>query len=145
MLTTAMDNLDLISSHLSRIRDLTEQAANGTYGEDSLKAIQSEVDARISEINRIISNTEYNKINLFEGNSSSSGVTGSFINEVVQLSDEEALAQGYTLIKTADELQQIESNLSGKYILMNDIDLSGYDWTPLGIAGFSDSSQSFMG
>ena len=45
MLTTAMDNLDLISSHLSRIRDLTEQAANGTYGEDSLKAIQSEVDA----------------------------------------------------------------------------------------------------
>lgn len=147
MLTTAMDNLDLISSHLSRIRDLTEQAANGTYGEASLKAIQSEVDARISEINRIISNTEYNKINLFEGDSSSSssGVTGTFINEVVQLSEEEALAQGYTLIKTADELQQIESNLSGKYILMNDIDLSGYDWTPLGLAGIDDPSQGFTG
>ena len=144
MLTTAMDNLDLISSHLSRIRDLTEQAANGTYGEASLKAIQSEVDARVSEINRIISNTEYNKIKLFEGDSSS-GVTGSFINEVVQLSEEEALAHGYTLIKTADELQQIESNLSGKYILMNDIDLSGYDWTPLGISAMDGSSQGFTG
>lgn len=148
MLTTAMDNLDLISSHLSRIRDLTEQAANGTYGEDSLKAIQSEVDARTSEINRIISNTEYNNIKLFEGDSSSSssGVTGTFINEVVQLSEDEAIAQGYTLIKTADELQQIESNLSGKYILMNDIDLSGYDWTPLGLGGFYvDDSQGFTG
>ena len=39
MMTSAMDNLDLISSHLSRMRDLAEQAANGTYGEDSLKAI----------------------------------------------------------------------------------------------------------
>ena len=35
MMTSAMDNLDLISSHLSRMRDLAEQAANGTYGEDS--------------------------------------------------------------------------------------------------------------
>ena len=84
---------------------------------------------------------------MFEGDSSSSssGVTGSFINEVVQLSEDEALAQGYTLIKTADELQQIESNLSGKYILMNDIDLSGYDWTPLGLAGADDPSQGFTG
>ena len=60
MMTSAMDNLDLISSHLSRMRDLAEQAANGTYGEDSLKAIQSEINARLEECLRIIENSEYN-------------------------------------------------------------------------------------
>ena len=58
MLTTAQDSLDLITSHYQRMRDLAEQAANGTYGEDSLKAIQSEIDARKAEIERIVANTE---------------------------------------------------------------------------------------
>ena len=59
MLTTATDSLELVSSHLSRIRDLAEQAANGTYGDDSLNAIQQEVNSRTAEINRIMANTEY--------------------------------------------------------------------------------------
>lgn len=35
-------------------------------------------------------------------------------------------------IYTAQDLQNIENNLSGKYKLMNDIDLSGIDWVALG-------------
>ena len=66
MLTTAQDSLDLITSHYQRMRDLAEQAANGTYGADSLKAIQSEIDARKAEIERIVANTEYNGIKLFD-------------------------------------------------------------------------------
>ena len=66
MLTTAGDSLSLISNHLSRIRDLTEQAANGTYGASSLSAIQSEINARLAECARIHSNTEYNGIKLFD-------------------------------------------------------------------------------
>ena len=61
-----------------------------------------------------------------------SGVTGAFIEEVDQLTEEEALAQGYTIVKTVDDLQNMQNNLSGKYILMNDIDLAGFDWTPVG-------------
>ncbi len=132
MLTTAEDSLSLISDHLSRIRDLTEQAANGTYGQDSLNAIQSEITARLAECDRIVSNTEYNGIKLFgEGASSTTG-GGEFIQQIDPLTEEEALAQGYTIIKTADELQAINNNLSGKYILMSDIDLSGIDWDPIG-------------
>ena len=41
------DNYALISSHVQRVRDLTEQAANGTYGEQSKKAIESEIKARL--------------------------------------------------------------------------------------------------
>ena len=48
------------------------------------------------------------------------------------MTEDEAIAQGYTIITTADELQAMQYDLSGKYILMNDIDLSGYEWTPVG-------------
>ena len=130
MMTSAMDNLDLISSHLSRIRNLAEQAANGTYSGEALRAIQSEVDGRLAEGQRIIQNSNYNGIQLFQAPEKES--ESKFIKEVVRLSEEEALAQGYTLIKTADELQAMQDNLSGKYILMNDIDLAGYDWTAVG-------------
>ena len=130
MMTSAMENLDLISSHLSRIRNLAEQAANGTYSGESLRAIQSEVAARLAEGQRIIQNSNYNGIQLFQAPEKES--ESKFIKEVVRLSEEEALAQGYTLIKTADELQAMQDNLSGKYILMNDIDLAGYDWTAVG-------------
>ncbi len=147
MLTTAMDSLSLLSSHVSRIRDLTEQAANGTYGQQSLSAIQSEVTARLNECSRIVSTTEYNGIKLFGEGNSSSASGGEFIQEIDVLTEEEALAQGYTVIKTADELQAMKDDLDGKYILMNDIDLSGYDWTPIGTVDFDtgDLSQAFTG
>ena len=53
MLTTLEDTYSLVSSHLQRVRDLTEQAANGTYGSDSLKAIQSEITARLGDVNSL--------------------------------------------------------------------------------------------
>lgn len=57
------------------------------------------------------------------------------------ITEEEAIAQGYTVIKTAQDLQNIANNLSGKYILMNDIDLSGIDWTPIGYSAVDDESN----
>ncbi len=129
MVMTAMDSLELISSHLSRMRDLAELAANGTSGEGSLQAIQSEINVRSDEINRLVTNTEFNNLNLFEGEPEE---MGDFIARVDRLTEDEAIAQGYTIITTADELQAMQDNLSGKYILMNNIDLEGYDWTPVG-------------
>lgn len=67
MLKTAEENYSLITEHLQRVRDLTEQAANGTYGQDSLNAIKSEMTARLLEINRIASNSEFNGIKLMDG------------------------------------------------------------------------------
>ena len=63
-----------------------------------------------------------------------------YINDVKQLSEEAAIAQGYTIIKTADDLQNMLSNLSGKYILMNDIDLNDIRWNSIG-----DSTNAFVG
>ena len=67
MLITLEDTYALITTHLQRIRDLTEQAANGTYGSDSLKAISSELTARFEEIDRITANSEFNGLDLMNG------------------------------------------------------------------------------
>ena len=68
LLQTAEENYGLITSHLQRVRDLTEQAANGTYGSSSLTAIREEIQARLDEIDRISNSAEYNDVNLMSGN-----------------------------------------------------------------------------
>ena len=70
LLTTAEQSYDLLSSHLQRIRDLTEQAANGTFGSTSLRAIQAEIYSRLQEIDRIAANSEFNGIKLMLYNDS---------------------------------------------------------------------------
>ena len=70
MLQTLEDHYSLISNHVQRVRDLTEQAANGTYGADSLAAIKSEITARLDEIDRIAANCEYNGKHLMNGTTS---------------------------------------------------------------------------
>ena len=67
MLSTLEDHYSLIAAHVQRVRDLTEQAANGTYGTDSLNAIKSEITARLDEIDRIAANCEYNGKKLMNG------------------------------------------------------------------------------
>ena len=60
MLDTTEGVLDVIKTNLVRVRDLTEQAANGTYGSDALAAIQTEVSARLTEITRVAESSEFN-------------------------------------------------------------------------------------
>ena len=65
MLESADSNAELIATHISRIRDLCQQAVNGTYGEQSVRAIKQEIMARYDEIKRIKENAEFNDIKLF--------------------------------------------------------------------------------
>ncbi len=93
LLTTAEQSYGLLSDHLQRIRDLTEQAANGTYASASLKAIQSEIEARLDEITRVALNSEFNGIKLMayqsDGVPAGVGITLSGINLQVGLYAEE--------------------------------------------------------
>ena len=80
-----------------------------------------------------------NTLNSTPDAKSSSG----FIQQINRLSEDEAIAQGYTVIKTAQDLDNIRNDLDGKYILMNDIDLSSYsNWDPIGDI---DSGVGFTG
>lgn len=67
MLTTQEGVLDILNDYLQRIRDLTMQAANGTYGSSSLNAIRTEVEQRMDEINRLCTITDFNETYLLDG------------------------------------------------------------------------------
>ena len=69
LLDTAEGILDIVGDYVGRIRDLTEQAANGTYGTSSLEAIKTEVQQRMLEINRLCDVIDYNGIKLLDGTS----------------------------------------------------------------------------
>jgi len=89
MLATAEGTYNLLSEHLQRIRDLTEQASNGTYASASLKAIHAEIYARLDEINRVAANAEFNGIKIAsyieDGNPAGVGLTQNGINLQVGL------------------------------------------------------------
>ena len=65
LLSTAEGNLDVIQDNISRIRDLTLQAKNGTYSEEEIGAMQDEVAQRIKEIDRINNSATYSSLRLF--------------------------------------------------------------------------------
>lgn len=65
MISTAEGALNEIQNKIERLNALQEQASNGTYGEQSLKAINAEVNALVDEVNRLYSTAEYNGIKLF--------------------------------------------------------------------------------
>lgn len=60
-------NYSVIQDNLLRIRDLATQAANGIYNEDSIKAMQDEVEARVSEIDRVADAANFNGLELLSG------------------------------------------------------------------------------
>ena len=67
LLDTSEGTLDVIQSNLQRVRDLTEQASNGTYGSDAMIAVKAEIKGRLSEVSRISNSTEFNGKNLLDG------------------------------------------------------------------------------
>lgn len=79
LLDTEEGVLDIVGDYLQRIRDLTQQAANGTYGTSSMEAIRAEVEQRMLEINRLCQVIDYNGIQLLDG-TSNAAVSGDGIN-----------------------------------------------------------------
>jgi flagellin len=74
LLSTVEGNLDVVEENLSRIRDLTLQAKNGTYSSTEIKAMQDEVDQRVAEIDRISKSAKYSSLGLFGGDLATSGM-----------------------------------------------------------------------
>ncbi len=149
MVSTASGSLSQISDKLSRLRALTMQAQNGTYGSTSIDAIRQEADGITAEINRIMSTAEYNGIKLF-GESSKPTINGKEVTlnsdgfmvdvtrrdttgmtSIADVDPNQTISSGTYSISTSDELVQfLEMGNSGKikggeFVLANDIDMSG--------------------
>ncbi len=184
MVATASDTLSEMQNHAERLRALATQARNGTYGGQSLNAIQSEADAITKEIERLYNTAQYNGVSLFNkpeyiipDHLPKAGKSGfideaalggesviakeeynGFIKDPVTYTDVEInamLASGeivkldnnvtsFTsgqkyLISNKSELKRLadlvnsNKNSSGAiFILGDDIDLEGEEWTPIG-------------
>ena len=66
------------------------------------------------------------------------------INAVLRPPLTPPIPDGYTAIYTAEQLNNIRNDLSGKYFLMNDIDISSLgNWVPIG--GYEDFPSPFRG
>jgi len=63
---TQLGSLDVAADNAATGADMLT-TLNGTYGSDSLKAIQSEITARLEEIDRIAANCEFNGLNMMDG------------------------------------------------------------------------------
>lgn len=167
IISTAESALSNITELLNRIRDLSVQAANSIYDTDSRTAMQAEANALIAEIEQIKKGTNFNGRLLFASPANTIATASWQVNAptiktsttnttaatatplaTTKITEDEAIAQGYTIIKTAQDLDNIRNNLSGKYILMNDIDLSSIsDWDPIGDVDTStgDITNGFSG
>ncbi len=75
LIQTAEGALNETHSILQRMRELSDQSANGTNTDADRKAMQDEVAQLKSEIDRIGNTTEFNTQKLLNGNLKSSGAT----------------------------------------------------------------------
>ncbi|MDR0565047.1 MAG: flagellin FliC [Azoarcus sp.] len=72
---TAEAGMNVISSHLQRMRELAVQAASGQWDSDNRSALDTEYQQLASEIERVISATNFNGQKLLDGTFSAPGVT----------------------------------------------------------------------
>ncbi len=67
LLQTAEGALAIIDEKLTRMKELAEQAATGTYSTVQREIINSEYQAMAAEIDRIAASTEFNGVKLLDG------------------------------------------------------------------------------
>ena len=71
LLQVAEGDLEVIQDNLQRIRDLSVQAANGTYSTEEKAMLANEVKVRLQEIDRIATVSKFSTINLLDGTTTS--------------------------------------------------------------------------
>ncbi|WP_321924008.1 flagellin [Burkholderia sp. BCC1998] len=96
MAQTASSGLSAITANLQRIRQLAVQASDSSIGTAAASNLDTEVQARITEIGRIASQTTFNGINLLDGTANNAGTPLTF-----QIGEKSG--------------QQLSLDLSGKY------------------------------
>ena len=123
--------LNEVSNMLQRIRELSVQAANGTNSYSDRQSIQDEIDQLTQEVDRISTDTEYNKKTLLDGSANTrvyvSGThkdTTKFARSATRIDfSEEVLPGDYTI--TVDEVAKEATYTLDMSNLINDPNFDG--------------------
>jgi len=111
VLQSADGALEEITTILQRIRELTVQAKNGTYTQEDKENVQVEVDALTKEVDRLVTDTQFNGKSLLDGSLSYKAYTDSPSVNVTAYS-KDVVAQNYSLTVTqAPEKAIVMNNL----------------------------------
>ena len=155
MVNTALGALSVMSDYSSRLRSLSMQVQNGTYGNKSIDAINAEAVSIINELYRTKNNAEYNGISLFGGLEQPADITFpdgttekkyEFIVEVVHRDtsqmtsvsslDESVVTTGGSYsVSSVEEIEKAFSMIkngtlkSAELVLANDVDYSEFTGT----------------
>ncbi|QPJ98948.1 FliC/FljB family flagellin [Enterobacter mori] len=100
--------LSEINNNLQRVRELSVQATTGTNSDSDLSSIQDEIKSRLSEIDRVSGQTQFNGVNVLAKNNSMSiqvgANDGQTINIDLQKIDSSTLGlNGFSVSKNALE------------------------------------------
>jgi len=82
---TAEGALNQVNDNLQRVRELSVQAQNGTNSQDDLSSIQAEIDQRLTEINRISEQTDFNGVKVLQQDGALKIQVGANDNEAISI------------------------------------------------------------
>ncbi len=100
MIQTADGALSVIDEKLTRMKELAEQAATGTYTTAQRLIMDSEYQAMASEITRIASATDFNGVKLLDGSLSGTGLDGTAGNQMkIHFGTGNSSAEDYYYVK----------------------------------------------
>ena len=170
MVNTALGALSVMSDYSSRLRSLSMQVQNGTYGNKSIDAVNAEAVSIINELYRTKNNAEYNGISLFGGLEQPADITFpdgttekkyEFMVEVVHRDtsqmtsvsslDESVVTTGGSYsVSSVEEIEKAFSMIkngtlkSAELVLANDIDYSGFTGTHVGAAWVNFDGNGYV-
>ncbi len=135
MTQTAEGALGEMENILQRVRELAIQASNSTLSDTDRKMIQSEVDALVTEIDAIATNTHFNNVKLLDGSNSEVtfqiGVNApDALSVKLQNSDSVALGLSGALgVESLTSSRMLKTNYStsANTIAKSDIKINGFD------------------
>nr|WP_289073327.1 FliC/FljB family flagellin [uncultured Halomonas sp.] len=94
---TAEGALNQVNDNLQRIRELTVQAQNGTNSSDDLKSIQDEIGQRLTEIDRISKETNFNGVKVLADDQGINIQVGANDGETITVNLKEITAESLEL------------------------------------------------
>ncbi|MFC3652666.1 flagellin [Dyella humi] len=126
---TAGSALSQITSNLQSIRDLSVQAANGTYQSSDRAAINTSVQQYLSEITRIANQTTFNGTNVLNGSVGQlSFQIGANVGQAINVQ----LGQGATTSQVGQISEVSTANVSGAFV-----NASGASGQSISLSGLS--------
>src|SRR5471030_651290 len=122
---TTEGSLSEINNNLQRIRELSVQAANGTNSDSDLTSIQDEITSRLSEIDRVSGQTQFNGVNVLASNQTMKIQVGANDGQTIDIDlqkiDSTTLGlNGFSVsknaLKTSDAITQVGASGSLKNV-----------------------------